>query len=147
MRTRLRVLSARVRLRPEPIRSLRFMTCTRCMGHGYFQTDPEEAVPTVSFSQENALSYLEYLVGNRQISLNQYATTEREIVTSGLPIEIPEDVAHKVSLCVSWEEEAVRLASIGQKTTVPFTLLATDIADIIHEYLLASPGRAWLRSH
>ena len=99
----------------------------------------------VSFSQEGAFNYLDSLVANRRISLNQYAVVERELLASGLPIAIPRDVALRVGECVAWEEKVVEFASIDREETARFTLLGTDIAEAIHEYLLQSPDHPWLR--
>jgi len=101
----------------------------------------------VSFSQEGAFNYLNRLVANRLISLNQYAVVEREIITSCLPIELPPDIRQLVGECVAWEEKVVEFASIDQEEAARFTLLGTDIAEAVHEYLLKSSGHLWLRMH
>ncbi len=146
MRIRLRVSYAKPSPRPEPMRSFHFVGCQRCMGHGYFRTDPPQANPRVVFSLEGGLSYLNELLSvSGQISFNQYQVALAEVLVSGLPEEIPHEVAKLVSMSVAWEEQVVEFASMDQEEAACFTMVGADMADIVHSYLLKSPCHPWLR--
>ena len=135
-----------VKEKPRAFQSVRFVHCLRCMGHGYFQTNPSDERPMAAFSREAALLYLEYLGESGLVSCNQYATLEQQIATSPLPYETPRAVQEIMSRCAAWEEKRVELASIGQAAPVPFELFGMDVAERVHEFLLTSSDYPHLRT-
>lgn len=131
---------------PERLLSIRFLTCPRCMSHGYFATSPVDPSPMVAFSQIGALQYLGVLSAIGQISSGQYAAVERQILTSGLPNETPYVVREILAHCMAWEERMVELASIGRPQAEKFRLVGIEVAQAVHEYLLGPQGRSELKT-
>ncbi|MFA9262757.1 MAG: hypothetical protein ACEQSB_05445 [Undibacterium sp.] len=146
MRTPSRLKPKRSAVKPEPLRSINFLTCLRCMGHSYFQTDPPERMTTVSFSQVGALTHLVRLSESGRISANQYALVERQILTSSLPEDVPNEVKALVSKGLSWEEKVIELASTEGGSPAPVGFFATDLAEAVHEFLLTSPKHSHLKT-
>lgn len=128
------------------IQSIRFIPCVRCMGHGYFETDPPERVPVVVFSQTGALQYLVDLVAGSRLHQNQAAVVEMQIRSSNLPYKIPAGVEAIVDECLSWEEKIVALATReGVKAAEGSLLQGSDLTELVHNYLLEQYAN--LRSH
>lgn len=131
-----RRLQSSPRQPPEKFRSIRFLTCLRCMGHGHFETLPQELSPMVAFSRVAALQYLEDLSERGQISTNQFVAVATQILFSGLPSDIPYEVRQVLSDCYGWEEKRVELASVDQAIPEAFQLTTTEVAEAVHRYLL-----------
>jgi hypothetical protein len=117
------------------------------MGHGYFWTDPPDERPMVAFSRQAASVYVDYLSESGRVSCNQYATLQHQIAAFGLPDDMSPEVRQLVSECTQWEAKRVEFASIDQPTPEPFQLFGVEIAEIVHEFLLASPAHPELREH
>lgn len=132
--------------KPKTFRMIHFVPCMRCMGHGYFWTEPSDERPMVAFSRQAAFLYLGYLGESGLVSCNQYATLEQQIAASPLPYETPRAVQEIMSRCTAWEEKRVELASIGQMIPEPFQLMGLEVAEIVHEFLLTSPDYPELKT-
>lgn len=146
MRMLRRLRQRRKFVRPGPIGSIRFITCLRCMGHGYFWTDPPDDRLVVAFGTMFAAAYANCLLETKRISCNQHAALQHQIALSDLPFETPPAVQAVMSRCFGLEEKLVELASIDQSVPDSFRLVGMDVAEAVHEFLLTSPEHSHLRT-
>lgn len=131
--------------RPVPFRSIKFVPCLRCMGHGHFQTDPPERVVIAVLTRPAALEHLALFLHRRRISDNQYAVTETQILLSNLPDEVPRELRQVVKGYVNSEEKVDALASTAENL-VASEILPMDLVEVVHDFLLKSPAHADLKT-
>lgn len=137
--------SLEVKLQVKPFQSVRFLRCLRCMGHGFFETTPPERMPTVVFSQIDALTHLIYLLDNGLMPPHQGAEVQNQILASGLPDKIPNDVQEVLNECHEREKEIAAFTSLNEGP-VGFNALGSELAEAVHEFLLGAKGRPELKA-
>lgn len=139
-------LTPKVEPTTEPFRNVYFLNCVRCMGHGYFWTDPPQVNPTVVFSKEMATAHLIHLWENNLVSTTQAQVLGDQITTSNLPAEIPPIVEEFVRECIQWEVAVEKLSTGDPEASVCSVKVGLEVAEAVHEFLLGERGRPELKA-
>lgn len=132
--------------KPEPFRNIYFLNCVRCMGHGYFWTDPPQANPTVVFSRHMAAVHLINFWEDGLVSETQLQVVGDQINASSLPTEIPVVVEEFVRECMEWEVAVEKLASGNSEQSVFSVRIGMEVAEAVHEFLLEAQDRPELKT-
>lgn len=121
--------------------SLRFVGCQRCLGHGHFEIPGSATTSFEVYSQIDAYYFIQWLWGSGLIrSPMMVDRLTQQVQASGLPYEVPEDVALCIQMSLS-----VQLGLMGYARDPEQGINFDDIRDAVHQHYLVSPNWPHLR--